>query len=1040
MSRYWKDLEQRIEKGDEALKELLIDLGLYDTKLNQLKLIDDGNNNAGGIIGDEKVLIARKQTSQQEYEDKIALKQKLKKAYDEGVNVAQILDVIYDKESKLMLQVQERATGSALGRYGATTAEDVINLDVLSATDDQIKKLISDLLKLQELGVGTDLNLSNILFDKENGFQLIDLDQKTGGFGKEKFTVDEYVDDLFGGTFDAAIAHFEDIGDQTSIGLFEQLKKRFSSIGETIAHNIDNSVDGHSTQFQNSGEQIADDIINGYETRIKDLEIQLRSEEDYGYDQWQRAESLKQELSNSVPISDYEQVVDNLTEAKEIQRSLNKELDDAKKDVNYFSNALGKLDELNSKLKTNFYTETDYYFAEGQGYDQQEILRLSKILDDESALKSFGFSDGEIADIYGNMSGVADKIAYSLKEFSNAWEYDDNDKKYFYDDLVHGHFIELSELIDTIINRHKQKLNRSDFVDQQSIEYNKFADSNFNKQSQKETANLKPLETQVDNVTDAVDRKTRAFKEEEQVVIGVAQREANELEVLLGTISLIEKELRSLDSIKIGLEVKTNKDDEIISDKAIESLQKLKTLVSHDEGWTQNLYNVSNSVKNLSVDKKTSSHLIDLTIALSEFVQEVNKIDINKTGFLSDINALLDKGEQLQKLANILQTTDKKIKSVSRVTNVKPKKVKNKKSSSDDNLINYTQEAKNSIAQLRSEFSKLVDNDNFKKVVDPLEAVANGVKTKEDFDNLTQSIRIAKKELNGFQKLQRDGWQNTEFKNISDALDHYTKSFDATIKSSIKDSNGAIKEFTAEYRDAENQLVRVRVAANGAENAVQQLVKVTPNISAWEKFGGVVGGVFTYARNYLMHYFSLQEVIQAVRYGVRSIVELDTAMTELRKVSKDSSYAIDNYFSVATESAKELGATVGDLLNATADWSRMGYNLADAKELAEISTLYMHVGDGIDIDQASSSLVSTMKGFHMEAEDAMGIIDKFNEVANTNPIESGGIGEALQRSAASFYMANTDLSSAIALITASNSVVQDPEKVGKHFAHLCSNT
>ena len=861
MSSYWKDLEQRIEKGDEALKELLVDLGLYNTKLNKLKLIDDGNNNAGGIIGDEKVLIARKQTSQQEYEDKIALKQKLKKAYDEGVNVAQILDVIYDKESKLMLQVQDRATGSALGRYGATTAEDVINLDVLSATDDQIKKLILDLLKLQELCVGTDLNLSNILFDKENGFQLIDLDQKTGGFGKEKFTVDEYIDDLFGGTFDAAIAHFEEIGDKTSIGLFEQLKKRFSSIGETIAHNIDNSVDSHSTQFQNTGEQIADDVIDGYKNRIKDLETKVGILEDDAYDNWQRAESLEQDILN----------------------------------------------------------------------------------------------------------------------------------------YKHG--------------------NVTDFEPSGNIP--------------NENTSFGQLETKIDNVTDAVDRKTRAFKEEEQVVIGVAQREANELEVLLGTISLIEKELRSLDSIKIGLEVKTNKDDEIISDKAIESLQKLKTLVSHDEEWTQNLYNVSNSVKNLSVDKKTSSNLIDLTIALSEFIQEVNKIDTNKTGFLSDINALLDKGEQLKQLVNILQTTDKKIKSVSRVTNVKPKKVKNKKSSSDDNLINYTQEAKNSIAQLRSEFSKLVDNDNFKKVVDPLEAVANGVQTKEDFDNLTQSIRIAKKELNVFQKLQKDGWQNTEFKNISDALDHYKKSFDATIKSSIKNSNGAIQEFTAEYRDAENQLVRVRVAANGAENAVQQLVKVTPNISAWEKFGGVVGGVFTYARNYLMHYFSLQEAIQAVRYGVQSIVELDTAMVELRKVSKDSSYAIDKYFSVATESAKELGATVGDLLNATADWSRMGYNLADAKELAEISTLYMHVGDGIDIDQASSSLVSTMKGFHMEAEDAMSIIDKFNEVANTNPIESGGIGEALRRSAASFYMANTDLSSAIALITASNSVVQDPEKVGK---------
>ena len=40
------------------------------------------------------------------------------------------------------------------------------------------------------------------------------------------------------------------------------------------------------------------------------------------------------------------------------------------------------------------------------------------------------------------------------------------------------------------------------------------------------------------------------------------------------------------------------------------------------------------------------------------------------------------------------------------------------------------------------------------------------------------------------------------------------------------------------------------------------------------------------------------------------------------------------------------------------------------------------------------------------------------------------IGEALQRSAASFNAANTELSEAIALITASNTVVQNPESVG----------
>ena len=50
---------------------------------------------------------------------------------------------------------------------------------------------------------------------------------------------------------------------------------------------------------------------------------------------------------------------------------------------------------------------------------------------------------------------------------------------------------------------------------------------------------------------------------------------------------------------------------------------------------------------------------------------------------------------------------------------------------------------------------------------------------------------------------------------------------------------------------------------------------------------------------------------------------------------------------------------------------------------------------------------------------------------NNYAIDSAGIGEALQRSAASFNAANTDLSKSIALITATNEVIQNPEVVGK---------
>ena len=58
----------------------------------------------------------------------------------------------------------------------------------------------------------------------------------------------------------------------------------------------------------------------------------------------------------------------------------------------------------------------------------------------------------------------------------------------------------------------------------------------------------------------------------------------------------------------------------------------------------------------------------------------------------------------------------------------------------------------------------------------------------------------------------------------------------------------------------------------------------------------------------------------------------------------------------------------------------MGYILQDSEELAKVATLYKNVGDNIDIDTATQSLISTLRGFKLEASDAMGIIDKFNEV------------------------------------------------------------
>ena len=120
--------------------------------------------------------------------------------------------------------------------------------------------------------------------------------------------------------------------------------------------------------------------------------------------------------------------------------------------------------------------------------------------------------------------------------------------------------------------------------------------------------------------------------------------------------------------------------------------------------------------------------------------------------------------------------------------------------------------------------------------------------------------------------------------------------------------------------------------------------------------------------------------VQTLREMKDAVVEVDSAMIELKKVSNASDNEIKNYFDEAAESAKRFGSSVSDMINATADWSRLGYNLPDSKQLAEVATLYKNVGDGIDINSANQSLISTLQGFKLEAKDAMNIIDQFNEV------------------------------------------------------------
>ena len=254
---------------------------------------------------------------------------------------------------------------------------------------------------------------------------------------------------------------------------------------------------------------------------------------------------------------------------------------------------------------------------------------------------------------------------------------------------------------------------------------------------------------------------------------------------------------------------------------------------------------------------------------------------------------------------------------------------------------------------------------------------------------------------------------------LSATMSVFAEKNERAIRSTQAMSSG--KTFAQEWQELSNALTKGDLTSDELRHLQERFTIFGKEAeaaglkgkTAWEKFLGTFKTFSSYiTANMVFNVFKRQ-----ISSMVQEVISLDSAMTELRKVTEATEPEFNKFLETAKQSAQYLGSSVTDLVDATSTFSRLGYSLKEAQNLGEIATLYKNVGDGIDISTASESIVSTLKAFKIEAEDAITIVDKFNEVGNNFAISSGGIGEALLRSASAMAAANNDLSQSIALIT-----------------------
>lgn len=261
-------------------------------------------------------------------------------------------------------------------------------------------------------------------------------------------------------------------------------------------------------------------------------------------------------------------------------------------------------------------------------------------------------------------------------------------------------------------------------------------------------------------------------------------------------------------------------------------------------------------------------------------------------------------------------------------------------------------------------------------------------------------------------KIRTDAGLSTRFDEV---LEEANAHLNGSIQLNDADYNRLREQFGAIQTDAKNLGISGETGFQRLNNQVQKLA------------------------TYLSGATLLFGAINQIKTMITNVIELDSAMTELKKVTDETDATYESFLTNAVSRAKNLGAALSDVVSATADFARLGYDIADSAALADAAIVYKNVGDGIEsIDDASTSIISTMKAFGVEAEDVMTIVDRFNEVDNRFSISSKGIGDALLRSASSLSTAGNTLDESIALITAMNEVVQDPDVVGTSLKTIAS--
>lgn len=498
------------------------------------------------------------------------------------------------------------------------------------------------------------------------------------------------------------------------------------------------------------------------------------------------------------------------------------------------------------------------------------------------------------------------------------------------------------------------------------------------------------------------------------------------LKVKLEDLSKFENQMKQLK----GLMNKAFKMDE-------KSLSNLKQL----ESALKEINKLSKKTQNGILNTKESNSQKDLISQYRVISSTIDKLKSQMNNGLGDIGV----EKTLKQIKDLENQLDKIKSSLSDTSKI--------------DMIDFARTNKGTV-ELNKNLSKI------EGTVNQLDGKINSIDFKNiDLDRvqkLQNELKTLKSQLNGDLRLNIDvGAAQSRLKDIKQEINNLEKveslasSFNK-VESSIQRAfgQGTVDRFRSELSQLESTALSLdgsfTKAFKGLDNEIKDSINQVQRLgNEAKKMDGFFGDFASSITAYSIGDIIGDTVIDSIRNFKDTILELDAAMTNMKKVADSADIATPNQLknikNEAIEVSKQVGMSTQDVVNGIASSLQAGMGSMEASiKVARGAMILANTGD-MGAEEASKGLNTIINSFKVEPLKEMQVqvgntiqkttelgsaLDMLNHASNNYAVTTKDLIDAFSNGGSVLSNYGVGISDATAMITAANLSLQDGNRVG----------